>query len=91
VSAARSPNTRAGSEVPYRGYQLQEITLVPRPPHRPVEIWQPMVSGSPRGIDFMVRHRISGAISPTSRPHLDRRIHLYRNTAAQYGEELQLG
>jgi hypothetical protein len=34
-----------------------------------------MVSGSPRRIDFMVRHRISGAISPTSGPHLDRWIH----------------
>src|SRR5713101_9525827 len=53
-------------EVPYRGYQLREITLVPRPLHRPVEIWQPMVSGNPRGIGFMVRHGIKGMISPTS-------------------------
>ena len=27
--------------VPYRGYQLQNLTLVPRPLHRPVEVWQP--------------------------------------------------
>ena len=27
--------------VPYRGYELREITLVPRPIHRPVECWQP--------------------------------------------------
>jgi alkanesulfonate monooxygenase SsuD/methylene tetrahydromethanopterin reductase-like flavin-dependent oxidoreductase (luciferase family) len=51
--------------VPYRGYQLQNLTLVPRPLHRPVEVWQPMVSGNPRGIDFMVRHGIHGVISPT--------------------------
>jgi len=34
-------------EVPYRGYQLKEITMVPHPVRRPVEIWQPIVSGSP--------------------------------------------
>ena len=28
-------------EVPYRGYPLKEITLVPRPLRQPVEIWQP--------------------------------------------------
>jgi alkanesulfonate monooxygenase SsuD/methylene tetrahydromethanopterin reductase-like flavin-dependent oxidoreductase (luciferase family) len=78
-------------EVPHRGYQLQEITPVPRPLHPPVEIWQPMVSGNPRGIDFMVRHGIKGIISPTSGQHLDRWIHLYRDTAAHYGQELQLG
>ncbi|HZC03980.1 MAG TPA: LLM class flavin-dependent oxidoreductase, partial [Gammaproteobacteria bacterium] len=27
--------------VPYRGYELKELTLVPRPPKRPVECWQP--------------------------------------------------
>ena len=27
--------------VPYRGYDLKELTLVPRPVHRPVECWQP--------------------------------------------------
>ena len=30
--------------VPYRGYELKEITLVPRPLRRPVECWQPVVS-----------------------------------------------
>lgn len=70
---------------------MQEITLVPRPIHRPVEIWQPMVSGSPRGIEFMVRHGIKGLISPTSEPHLDQWVRLYRDTAAKYGQNLQLG
>jgi len=31
--------------VPYRGYRLSQITLVPRPIRRPVEIWQPIASG----------------------------------------------
>ena len=30
--------------VEYRGYTLSDITLVPRPVHRPVEIWQPIAS-----------------------------------------------
>ena len=49
-------------DVPYRGYQLKELTLVPRPIHRPVECWQPIVSANPRGLDFMVRHGIRGAV-----------------------------
>jgi len=48
--------------VPYRGYQLEEITLVPRPLRRPVDCWQPIVSASPRGLDFMARHGIKGVI-----------------------------
>ena len=35
--------------VPYRGYQLKELSLVPRPVHLPVEIWQPIVSGMRAG------------------------------------------
>ena len=38
--------------VPYRGYQLKELTLVPRPVNRPVECWQPIVSATPRAMDF---------------------------------------
>src|SRR4029077_11663635 len=49
-------------EVPYRGYQLKELTLVQRPSDRPVECWQPVVSASARGLDFMVRHNIKGAV-----------------------------
>ena len=33
-------------EVPYRGYALKELTLVPRPIHLPVECWQPIVSAN---------------------------------------------
>src|SRR6202012_6282229 len=49
-------------EVPYRGYTLQDLTLVPRPIHLPVETWQPVVSASARGLDFMVKHGIKGAV-----------------------------
>src|SRR5262245_26606091 len=49
-------------EVPYRGYTLKELTLVPRPINRPVECWQPVVRASPRGLDFMVRQGIKAAV-----------------------------
>ena len=42
--------------------KLEEITLVPRPIHLPVECWQPIFSASPRGIDFMVKHGIKGVV-----------------------------
>src|SRR5262245_31856344 len=48
-------------EVPYRGYTLKELTLVPRPTH-PVECWQPIQSGSDRAFDFMAKYGICGVI-----------------------------
>src|SRR5207249_4534756 len=60
-------------EVPYRGYQLKEITLVPRPIRRPVEVWQPIVSGTPRpgGCCATARTRCSSSApraSPATSP-----------------------
>ena len=58
-------------EVPYRGYTLKEITLVPAPERLPVECWQPIQSGSERAFDFMAKYGISGgsteggAVAPT--------------------------
>src|SRR5205807_10067965 len=49
-------------EVPYRGYQLQELTLVPRPRRLPVECWQPIQGGSERALDFMAKHGIQGLV-----------------------------
>ena len=48
--------------VPYRGYQLEEITLVPRPVRLPVECWQPIQSATQRALDFMAKHGIQGVI-----------------------------
>jgi alkanesulfonate monooxygenase SsuD/methylene tetrahydromethanopterin reductase-like flavin-dependent oxidoreductase (luciferase family) len=49
-------------EVPYRGYTLQELTLVPRPLRRPVECWQPIQGGTARAMEFMVKHGIQGLV-----------------------------
>ena len=47
-------------KVPYRGYTLKEITLVPAPERLPVECWQPTQSGSERAFDFMAKYGIGG-------------------------------
>ena len=49
-------------EVPYRGYQLKEITLVPRPERLPVECWQPIQGGSTRALEFMAKMGIQGMV-----------------------------
>jgi alkanesulfonate monooxygenase SsuD/methylene tetrahydromethanopterin reductase-like flavin-dependent oxidoreductase (luciferase family) len=78
-------------DVPYRGYQLKEITLVPRPLRRPVEVWQPLVSGSERGLDFMARHGIKGLVSGTAEELVERWFGQYREAARRHGRELALG
>jgi alkanesulfonate monooxygenase SsuD/methylene tetrahydromethanopterin reductase-like flavin-dependent oxidoreductase (luciferase family) len=78
-------------EVPYRGYQLKDLTLVPRPVHRPVECWQPIVSANPRGLDFMVRHGIKGAVGGGAATMAVGPIQAYRDAAARAGKDLKLG
>jgi alkanesulfonate monooxygenase SsuD/methylene tetrahydromethanopterin reductase-like flavin-dependent oxidoreductase (luciferase family) len=79
------------AQVPYRGYQLEKLTLVPRPINTPVEIWQPLVSGNPRGIDFMAKMGIKALIANTPEPVLEERITMYQGAAATYGRKLKLG
>jgi alkanesulfonate monooxygenase SsuD/methylene tetrahydromethanopterin reductase-like flavin-dependent oxidoreductase (luciferase family) len=78
-------------EVPYRGYTLKELTLVPRPVHQPVECWQPIVSANPRGLEFMVRNGIKGAVGGGAATMEAGPITGYRDAAARLGKELQLG
>src|ERR1700687_2832344 len=77
--------------VPYRGYTCQEITLVPRPINRPVECCQRVVSASPRGLDFMVRHGIKGAVGGGAATMADGPIQAYQDAAARAGQKLALG
>ena len=78
-------------EVPYRGYMLKELTLVPRPINRPVECWQPVVSANPRGLDFMVKHGIKGAVGGGAATMQAGPIPGYRDAAARVGKHLKLG
>jgi len=76
-------------EVPYRGYQLKDLTLVPRPVHRPVECWQPVVSASPRALDFMAKHDIRGLIGGGAAPGgaNEKVVHAFREARARAGRE----
>ena len=78
-------------EVPYRGYRLKEITLVPRPLRRPVEVWQPIVSGGARGMDFMARHGIKGVISATAEDLVQRWARDYQEASRRHGRAVELG
>jgi alkanesulfonate monooxygenase SsuD/methylene tetrahydromethanopterin reductase-like flavin-dependent oxidoreductase (luciferase family) len=78
-------------EVPYRGYSLRDLTLVPRPIHLPVECWQPVVSASARGLDFMVKHGIKGAVGGGAATLQQGPITAYQQAAARAGQHLQLG
>ncbi len=78
-------------EVPYRGYTLKDLTLVPRPIHLPVETWQPVVSASARGLDFMVKHGIKGAVGGGAATMQQGPITAYRDAAARAGMDLKLG
>jgi alkanesulfonate monooxygenase SsuD/methylene tetrahydromethanopterin reductase-like flavin-dependent oxidoreductase (luciferase family) len=79
--------------VPNRGYELEELTLVPRPRSLPVECWQPIVSASERALDFMVRNGIKGfigggAASGGVQPPV---VLAWRDMLARYGRKTELG
>ena len=80
-------------EVPYRGYTLKELTLVPRPFNLPVECWQPIQGGSARALEFMARHGIQGMVGGGSAEGgAMRRVVLDWQTAhANIGKPIELG
>ena len=77
------------AKVPYRGYELEEITLVPRPIHRPVEMWQPIASG--RTLEYIARKGIKGMVALTGELLVEQMFRSYQEYAAQAGRELALG
>ena len=89
----KGPNYTIPPPVPYRGYELSEITLVPRPRHLPVECYQPLVSASPRGIEFMIKHGIKGMLGGGVAPGgaADRVVRAWRDALAGAGRETELG
>ena len=77
------------AQVEYRGYDLEEVTLVPRPKHLPVEMWQPIVSG--RTIDFIASNGIRGVVALTGETLVEQIFEQYRDANAKYGKKLALG
>jgi alkanesulfonate monooxygenase SsuD/methylene tetrahydromethanopterin reductase-like flavin-dependent oxidoreductase (luciferase family) len=80
-------------QVPYRGYDLKELTLVPRPRTLPVECWQPIVSAGQRAMDFMVKHGMKGIVGggAASGGAGDQVVAQWRETLSKAGRETQLG
>ena len=80
-------------EVPYRGYTLKEITLVPRPRTLPVETYQPVVSASQRAMDFMAKHGIKGIVGggAATGGASDNVVKQWQETLAKNGRETELG
>jgi alkanesulfonate monooxygenase SsuD/methylene tetrahydromethanopterin reductase-like flavin-dependent oxidoreductase (luciferase family) len=87
-------------QVPYRGYELEEITLVPRPKTLPVECWQPIQGGTGRALEFMASMGIKGVIGGGSSEGgaMDGIMHAYRDALvrngkpdAELGEDLAVG
>jgi len=81
-------------DVPYRGYELEEITLVPRPRNLPVECWQPLQSATQRGLDFMAKHGINGIIGGgvAEGGAMQKVVEAYRDALVRHGrEDVELG
>jgi alkanesulfonate monooxygenase SsuD/methylene tetrahydromethanopterin reductase-like flavin-dependent oxidoreductase (luciferase family) len=75
--------------VPYRGYEVREITVIPRPKHLPVEIWMPIASG--RTIDMMARYGLKAMVTLNGEKILDDVVRQYQAACARHGVEKQLG
>lgn len=80
-------------KVPYRGYELEEITLVPRPLNLPVACWQPIVSASERGLNLMAKHGINGMIGggAAAGGAADKVVDAWQRVQANHGRELPRG
>jgi alkanesulfonate monooxygenase SsuD/methylene tetrahydromethanopterin reductase-like flavin-dependent oxidoreductase (luciferase family) len=80
-------------EVPYRGYTLKELTLVPRPARLPVECWQPIQGGTQRALDFMAKHGIRGVIGGGSAEGgaVHKSMVDFQAAYARVGKQIELG
>ena len=80
-------------KISYRGYELEELTLVPRPRTLPVECWQPVVTASQRAMDFMIKYGIKGLMGGGAAPGGASHdvVLRWQETLARAGRETQLG
>jgi alkanesulfonate monooxygenase SsuD/methylene tetrahydromethanopterin reductase-like flavin-dependent oxidoreductase (luciferase family) len=80
-------------EVPYRGYTLKDLTLVPRPLRLPVETWQPIQGGSARALEFMAKHGIQGMVGGGSAEGgaMHKVVLGWQEAHAKQGKHIELG
>ncbi len=66
---------------------------MPRPKTLPVECWQPVVSASPRALDFMAEHGVKGIIGGDAAQGgaNEKIVHAFREARARAGRETELG
>src|SRR5258708_13645111 len=67
--------------VPYRGYQMKDITVVPRPKHLPVDVWMPIASG--RTIDMMAQYGLKAMVDLNGEKILDDSGRAYQAACAK--------
>lgn len=77
------------ADVDYRGYRLTDVTMVPRPVNRPVEMWQAIASG--KSIPFMVQRGIKGMVTMNGELITRQIFGQYQAEAARAGRQLALG
>lgn len=86
--------------IPYRTRVLETLNIVPKPLYSK-DIWQPITSARPRGLEHMAMHGIKGMFIP-SFGHVDGEQsalavaqdslpQVFRDTAAKYGRHLEIG
>ncbi|MBV8336725.1 MAG: LLM class flavin-dependent oxidoreductase [Alphaproteobacteria bacterium] len=75
--------------VPSRGYELKEITMVPRPKHLPVEIWMPIASG--KTIDLMARKGLKAMVTLNGEKILDDVVRAFHEACTQHERPNRLG
>jgi alkanesulfonate monooxygenase SsuD/methylene tetrahydromethanopterin reductase-like flavin-dependent oxidoreductase (luciferase family) len=63
--------------------------MVPRPIHRPVEIWQPIASG--KTIDFLAKHNLKGMVTLNGERITDQVFHAFQDACARHGRQKRLG
>jgi alkanesulfonate monooxygenase SsuD/methylene tetrahydromethanopterin reductase-like flavin-dependent oxidoreductase (luciferase family) len=80
-------------QVPYRGYTLKELTLVPRPLRLPVETWQPIQGGTGRAMEFMAKHGIQGMVGGGSAEGgaMHKVVLGWQEAHAKVGKHIELG
>jgi len=75
--------------VDYRGYQLTDITLVPRPKNLPVDIWMPIASG--KTIETMAKNGLKAMVTLNGEKILDDVIRAYHEACHKHGRPKKLG
>jgi alkanesulfonate monooxygenase SsuD/methylene tetrahydromethanopterin reductase-like flavin-dependent oxidoreductase (luciferase family) len=75
--------------VQYRGYQLKEITCIPRPKYLPVEIWMPIASG--KTIDLMAKYGLKAMVTLNGEKILDNVVREFHAACIKHGRRIELG